>query len=243
MRSVRCEPAYILHSRPYRDSSLILEAFSESHGRMGMVARGARAPRSRQRALLQPFQPLLLSWSGGGEMATLTAAEGMAGMIPLQGNGLFSGFYVNELMVRLLHRNDPHPELFACYAQLLSQLAGPDNLEVPLRIFEIQLLEWLGYGLQLGHDAESGEPLQAQWVYDYQLDRGPVRWHGEPERGVKLSGGSLLAMALHDFSQPLVRREAKRLTRVILDQLLGHRPLKTREVLQQMSQKVHPGKG
>lgn len=227
-------PAFILHSRPYRDTSLLLDVFSEEQGRVGLVARGARSARSRQRALLQPFQPLLLGWTARGELGTLTAVETNAPPVPLRGTGLYSGFYLNELLARLLHRHDPHPELFPVYHDALRGLAEALNLEPVLRVFELRLLETLGYGLLLDCDADLGAPLDPERQYDYQLERGALPLRGDAAAGVQVSGRSLLAMAAERFDDDVVLRDAKRLTRAALDLYLGHAPLKTREVIRQL---------
>jgi DNA repair protein RecO (recombination protein O) len=227
-------PAFILHSRPYRDTSLLLEVFSEEYGRVGLVARGARAARSRQRGLLQPFQPLLLSWSARGELGTLNGAETAGAAVPLGGNGLYSGFYLNELLVRLLHRNDPHPELFPIYLEALRRLAQAPELEGVLRRFELGLLEALGYGLQLEQEAGGGAALEPDLLYDYQLERGPVPVAQGGGSGLTLSGRSLLALHELRLEDAQVLRDAKRLTRAALDLCLGGTPLKTREVIRQL---------
>ena len=227
-------PAFILHSRPYRDTSLLLEVFSEEHGRVGLVARGARSARARQRGLLQPFQPLLLSWSARGEMGTLNGVETAGVALPLSGNGLYSGFYVNELLVRLLHRNDPHPELFPVYLAALQGLVQAHALEATLCRFELRLLEALGYGLQLEQEAEAGTPLEPDLLYDYQLERGPLLLGQGAGFGVTISGHSLLAMREERLNEEQVLRDARRLTRAALDLCLGSAPLKTREVIRQL---------
>lgn len=227
-------PAFVLHSRPYRDTSLLLEVFACEQGRVGLVARGARSARSRQRGLLQPFQPLLLSWTARGELGTLTAAEASGAPLPLRGYGLYGAFYANELLVRLLHRNDPHPELYPVYGTALAGLAQQPDSEPVLRRFEQRLLEALGYGLQLGQDVDGAE-LDPQILYDYLLDHGPVPLARDAvARGVKLSGRSLLAMQAECFDDEQVRRDARRLTRAALDLHLGGAPLKTRAVLRQL---------
>lgn len=232
------EPAYVLHHRPYRDSSLILDVLTAAHGRIALVARGARRPKSRLHGVLQPFQPLLASWSLRGEMGTLTAAEARDGG-GLHGRVLISGFYVNELLLRLLHRHDPHPRLFAAYEAVLRGLAGaaPETGgQAALRLFEMALLRETGYGLVLDHEAAGGAPIRADAVYYYYPERGPVREDamavaedsGARTRPVRLHGGSLLALARGELHETLHLHEAKRLMRVILDGRLGGRPLASR---------------
>ncbi len=171
---VQLVSAYVLHQRPYRESSALLEVFAESHGRVGLVARGVRSPKSRQRGDLQPFRPLRLSWSGRGELGTLTGVESDGPSVALHGAALYSGFYLNELLVRLLARHDPHPRLYAQYRASLVQLGLASDIEPVLRIFEKRLLEEIGYGLLLDHEVRHGEAVQPDAWYDYHLESGPV---------------------------------------------------------------------
>lgn len=234
---VLLQPGYVLHRRPYRDSSLLLELLTPQFGRMGLVARGARQPKSRLHGVLQPFRPLLVSWSGGGELATLSAAEGDGAVPWLGGQALMGGLYVNELLVRLLHRSDPHPGLYSFYHATVQVLAGVDAsapaLEPILRRFEKHLLEEIGYGLVLEYDAEHGRPVEAQRLYVYHLRHGPVPVAGdEAPRGelLALRGQSLLDLARGEFRDELSLREAKRLTRAALAEQLGSRPLASRRL-------------
>jgi DNA repair protein RecO (recombination protein O) len=236
---VLLEPAWILHHYPYRDSSLLLEVFSREHGRLGIVARGARASKSRWRGLLQGFRPLLLSWSQRGELGTLTAAEIRNGM-PVPGTRhLMSAWYLNELLMRLLTRHDPHPRVFAAYEQALQDL---DAAEQPtLRVFEKQLLQELGYGLLLDHEAESGQPVTADALYEYRLESGPVACEARRDTGLYLRGSSLLALHEERLTDTAACQEIKHLMRAVLSLYLGARPLRTREVLRQMA--VSRGRG
>lgn len=232
---VLLQPGYVLHRRPYRDSSLLLELFSPQLGRVGLVARGARQAKSRLHGVLQPFRPLLVSWTGSGELATLTAAEADGPVPWLDGRALVGGFYINELLVRLLHRFDPHPALYAAYHASVQALADPQAvLEPVLRRFEKQLLEEIGYGLVLDHDAEEGRPIEPQSVYVYHLRHGPVPVRGEVPRAdaLVLRGQSLLDLACGDFHDETGLREAKRLTRAALAEQLGGRPLMSRRLFQ-----------
>jgi DNA repair protein RecO (recombination protein O) len=235
--------AYVLHARPYRDTSLLLEVFAREPGRVGLVARGARGSRSTVRALLQPFRPLLLSWGGKGELATLHQAEADGPAQWPAGAVAMSGFYLNELLLRLLQRQDPHPALFDCYGSTVAALADPLRLESTLRIFERRLLEELGYGLLLEYEADSDRPIDPAGRYEYQLDRGPVPSTSTTASGVVVSGRSLLALARGELNEPGVLKEVKRLMRAALDVHVGGRPLKTREVLQQMSNTRSPRSG
>lgn len=223
------QAGYILHQRDYRDTSLLLEAFTREHGRIGLVARGARAPKSRTRGLLQPFQPLLLSWSGRGELGTLTGVEPDPGAHSerLSGTALYAGFYLSELLLRLVQRHDAHPELFDVYAATLPALRSEPQR--PLRLFEKHLLETLGYGLQLDHEA-GGEPVSADADYVYALEAGPSRCTGATIGQLRLSGRSLLSLAAEDLSDAQSLADSKRLLRAAIDLYLGGRGLKTREV-------------
>ncbi|WP_243041096.1 DNA repair protein RecO [Dyella sedimenti] len=188
------QPAYVLHSRPYRETSLLLECLTRDYGRIGVVARGVRRERSRlQRAQLEPFQPLLLDLLFRGELATLQAAEAGGGSGRLVGDAGLAGLYLNELVVRLTGRQDPHPELYGAYALALPRLAGPEPLAWTLRRFERDLLEALGYGLQLESEAESGEPLDAGGSYRYHVEQGPSPCR--PGTAHALRGSDLLALA------------------------------------------------
>ena len=226
---VLLQPAFVLHRRPYRDTSLLLEVFGQDHGRLGLVARGSAAPRSRLKGLLQPFAPLLLSWMGTGELATLTAAEDAGRPVPLPPHRVLAGLYVNELLLRLLPRLDPHPGLFAAYQLLLTELAAASGEEPPLRRFEKRLLDELGYGLTLDCEAVSGVPIVAEEQYCYVLDRGPLA-ASPSEVGVPVSGQGLLALRDGMLTDPAVLREVKRLTRAALAEQLRGRALKTREL-------------
>ncbi|HEY9147624.1 MAG TPA: DNA repair protein RecO [Gammaproteobacteria bacterium] len=226
------QPAYVLHRKPYRDTSLLLEAFSPEYGRIGLVARGARSRRSTLQALLQPFQPLLLSWSGRGELHTLTAAEADGTATKPHGDALINGFYVNELLMRLLPRDDPHPGLYASYRQALSRLSQGDDHEWSLRLFERDLLQELGYGLQLTHEGGSAHPLQPERHYCYHAEYGPQAALDESPDCLAVSGATLLALATGEPAGESCRREAKRLMRVILGHYLGPRPLASRALFQ-----------
>lgn len=226
---VQLVPGYVLHLRPYRESSALLEVFTESHGRLGLVARGVRAPKSRQRAELQPFRPLKLSWSARGELGTLTGVEADGRAPALRGSALYSGFYLNELLVRLLARHDPHPQLYALYRSSLQRLAAEAQVEAVLRRFEKRLLEELGYGLLLDCEAQHGAAVEPQRYYDYHLESGPVAVQADAQ-GFIFRGASLLALAREDLSAPEVLQDAKRLMRAALNLYLGGKPLKSREL-------------
>ena len=224
------EPAFVLHTRPWRETSLIVESFSRCHGRLGLIARGARRPKSRMRGLLQPFIPLLLSWRGKGELATLTMAEAESGVLPLSGSAAIVGFYVNELLLRFLHRHDPEPLLFDHYRVALDGISRAGDPEPDLRIFEKRLLQTVGYALELENEIESGRAIEPGERYRYTVDSGPVRWSSATSAGVCVSGSTLLALAREQLDDRRVLGEAKLLMRSIIDEHCGGRALVSRRM-------------
>ncbi len=227
---VLLQPAFVLHRRPWRNTSLLLEVLSRDHGRIALAARGATAPRSRLKGVLQPFTPLLLSWSGADDdLATLIGAEPSALPTALPPHRILAGFYVNELLVRLLQRLDPQPVVFAAYQTLLAELVQAASEEPALRGFEKQLLDQIGYGLSLECEAVSGQPIVAEAQYCYVLDQGPLAAERNTA-GVPISGQGLLALRDGNFADPAVLREVKCLTRAALAEQLRGRALKTREL-------------
>lgn len=232
LRKITLAPAWILHHYPYRDSSLLLEVFTREHGRLGLVARGARSARSRWRGQLQGFTPLLLSWSIRSDLGTLTDIEMQGNTRPAVGRQLLSACYLNELIMRLVTRHDPHPELFDAYAQSLEMLAV--NMEAALRLFEKSLLQELGYGLLLDREADTGLPVSADALYEYRLEQGPVRCDNN-NSGLLLHGSSLLALSSEVLDDQLACREIKHLMRAALSLYLGVRPLRTREVMRELT--------
>ncbi len=214
-------PAYVLHRRPYRDSSLLLECFSRDYGRVGLVARGGRG---RLAGVLQPFAPLLLSWTGGGELKTLTQAESDGYADPLQGGALAAAFYLNELLLRACARLDAHPVVFEAYARALAALTGGMADEPALRRFERDLLAQLGYGLQLEHDVD-GAAIDPAARYHYQSERGLIR---APDG--ELPGAALLALREDALAEPAHLFACKRLLRAQLAWHFGDKPLKSRQM-------------
>ena len=229
MRVVQ-EPAFVLHHHEYGETSLLLEMFTRQHGRVGLIAKGARRARSPLRASLIPFQPLAVSFSGRGDLPALSVAEPLVPAPTLSGSTLFCGLYLNELLLRLLHRHDPHEHLFESYMETLSQLAAGVDTEAVLRVFEKRLLEDIGYGLVLDHDVASGAPLRSEGLYRYQPERGPVSAEMADGQGVAIHGTSLLALAREQLGDENVRRESKRLLRALLARHLGGRPLTSRNL-------------
>ena len=222
---ISLEPAYILHSRSYRESSLLLEALSRVHGRVGLVARGARGGSSRWENMLQPFRPLLLSWTQRGELGTLTGADQVASPPALAGESLFCGLYANELMVRFLQRSDPHPQLFDHYQNLLAGLTQSCGLQSLLRIFEKQILEAAGFGLQLDFEHGSERPISADAWYLYVPEAGPVRQqpgHGQDDKLV--SGSALMALKSEQIEQQNLK-QLKQMMRRLIRNHLGDKPI------------------
>jgi DNA repair protein RecO (recombination protein O) len=224
MSRIHLEPAYVLHSRAFRETSLIIEIFSREHGRSALVARGAKSARSRWRNVLQPFRPLLLSWTQKSELGTLTAADQVASPPALQGQSLYCGLYMNELLMRLLHRGDPHREVFERYRHLLSELASGQAPQPLLRVFEKHLLEAIGYAMLLDREYETGADVQTGQWYDYQPDRGPILVSG-PAKG-RVSGDALLQLHAEHLQAEYLP-ELRMLMRSVIGYHLGDRPLQS----------------
>ena len=235
-RRVENAAGYVLHSRPWRETSLVVEAFTHEHGRVGLVARGARQARSRFRGLLLPFRFLLLSWSGRGELPTLTGADTEGSARALRGRALFSGFYLNELLLKLLPRNDAHPGLFEDYRRAIDDLGGNGVLDAVLRTFEKRLLDALGYGPTLDRAADTGEPISPEKRYRYVPERGPVEGAVAGE-GPVVSGRTLLALAAGRLGggDDGERTEARHLMRAMLAPHLGPRPLASRQLFSRVA--------
>ena len=221
---------YVLHGRPYSNTSLLLELLSETGERYPAIAKGVKTRRSALPGLLQPFRPLLIGVSGRGEVRTVTSADMGGQPHPLAGEALYCGFYVNELLLRLLGRNDPHEALFGLYRETLDRLAKGEELEQDLRRFELGLLRALGYGMLLDLDAEGGDPVRPDGRYRYRIEEGPVAVHGPALGADVVSGTTLLALAGNRKLQPLELREARGLMRFVLGYYLEGRPLKSREL-------------
>jgi DNA repair protein RecO (recombination protein O) len=228
------QPGFVLHSYPYRETSLIVEVFSRDHGRIGLVAKGARRPMSQLRGVLMAFQPLLIDWSGGGEMKTLVRAEWQGGQPLLGGQALLCAYYLNELLMRLLPREDPHPVLYRAYGDALRALAAGEGQEVVLRRFELALLRELGYGLELDADAD-GEPVRPEVRYAYIIERGavPLDEYGIDDPSV-VAGRVLLDMARGDFREPETLAGAKALMRRLIQHYLGGQVLQSRRVFTEL---------
>lgn len=226
---------YVLHRRPYQEHALLLEVFTLEQGRLGLVARGAARPNARLRPLLEPFRALTLRCAGRGELRTLAGAEPCAAPVVLGGEALLAGFYLNELLLRTLPREDPHGAVFAGYAAALASLAvaagEPGAVAGPLRRFEHHLLRELGLAPSFEVDAVTGAPLTADAWYRLDLQSGPVAVQGAPDPVRDVPGAFLLALAQDDYRRPQVRRFARRLFRRALTDHLGGLPLRTPAML------------
>lgn len=224
------EPAFVLHARAFRETSLLLELLTREHGRIGAVARGARAARSRWRNRLQPFRPLLVGWNQKGELGTLTAAEEVATLPPLKGEALMCGLYANELLIRFLHRSDPHPGVFAAYRELVGSLSSGAPTQPLLRIFERDLLQDVGLGLQLEHEAGGEQDLNPAASYEYFPESGAVRRvPGADNEHPMVSGEALIALRTGQINDRQ-QRELKLLMRRLIRYHLGGKPLASHEL-------------
>jgi len=228
------EPAFVLHSYPFRETSLILDVFSRHHGRLAMVARGARRPKSSLRGVLMNFQPLLLSWFGKGEVRTLHSAEWQGGQPYLQGTALMCGFYLNELLLNLLARDDPHDQLFDYYRATLYRLAHEADHAATLRCFEKHLLQELGYALVLDREAGGGKAIQAELCYRYVVEQGALADDSNESAGFPVLGKTLLDMAADEYADPATAQQSKQLMRILLNHHLGGKLLHTRELIKEL---------
>jgi DNA repair protein RecO (recombination protein O) len=244
---VDAQPAFVLHSYPFRETSLIVEVFSRDYGRVSLMARGARRPRAAIRGLMMAFQPLELGWAGKGEVLTLMKAEWQGGIPLLSGHALLCGYYLNELLINLLPREDAHAVLFAHYSEMLCRLgvAKGKVAEADLRWFEKCLLQELGYGLTLTHDNRGHEVVPEQ-TYIYEIERGAVpmvqaQAMSSPASFVSLvpsivvQGQTLLDLYSDNFSDPRSQAEAKLLMRGLIAHYLGGKQLQSRNIFKEIS--------
>jgi DNA repair protein RecO (recombination protein O) len=229
------QPAFVLHSYPFRESSLVVEAFTRAAGRIALVARGARRAQSVLRGSLRAFQPLLLTWGGKSELRTLYKAEWQGGVPQLRGGGLMCGFYLNELLLRFLAREDAHEALFDAYRDSIVALAAAGDLSPTLRRFEKALLREMGYALSLEREA-SGEPLDPRRTYAYVIERGPVPADQVRSPAIEVSGKTLLDLACDNYADPTTLQQGKLLMRQLVGHYLGSRTLHTRQLLLDLQQ-------
>ena len=228
VRRINLAPAYILHHRPYRDTSRILEVITRDHGRLSLFARGVRGPKARLASVLQPFQLLLVSWSGRSEAAQLTAAESADHEPPMPAVCLMASFYLNELLMKLTTRHDPLPALFDDYHATVVGLRRGMLLEPALRVFEKRLLDALGYGLELATQAQTGRPIEAGEYYHFRPAQG--FFPTVAEAAGALSGRSLLSLANEHLESERELEDSRRLLQAALAQCLEGRQLTTRMV-------------
>lgn len=240
--AVYLQPAFILQYRKYRETSLIIDAFTRDFGRVSLLAKGVRKIKSKTAGILQPFIPLTISYFGKAELKTLTDVERrtcsrqvcgsntisgamIQPIIELKGLALYCGFYINELVGCFLHKYDPHPEVFDDYGKCLSDLAEGSNMEAALRLFELNLMENVGYGLQLEHD-DNNKPVESSKKYGFNVGQGPVQ-----AADGQFSGKTLQALSSKELTDPQVLSEAKILMRMVIDVYLQGRQLKSRAVI------------
>ena len=223
------QPVYVLHTYPFKETSLVVELFSQQFGRIAAVAKGARRPHSAMRGMLQSFQILDGAWSGKNELKTLHSLDWSAGLTLLHGEALMCGFYMNELLLRLLPREDAHESLFSYYAAALQTLAGEADLATTLRRFELKLLQEMGYAVPLLQD-ENDTPIEADKTYRYEAEYGACEL-AATKNGVQCRGKTLLDMARDDYSDLQTQSQSKQLMRYLLAYYLGDKPLHTRQLL------------
>ena len=226
------DEGYVLHTYPYRETSLVVELFTRVHGRVGVIAKGAKRPGSQLRGVLLSFQPLSVAWAGKTELRTLARAEWQRVLPQLSGVGLLCGFYVSELVLKLTRRDDPHETLYDQYARAMEGLreAQPAQFGPLLRRFELRLLRELGYAAAFDRDALTGAPIVAEASYEYRVETGPVAVAPDPRR-VQFSGRTVLDVASDNFGNPTTRQEARELMRLIINHYLDGEPLRTRQLL------------
>jgi DNA repair protein RecO (recombination protein O) len=232
---VESEPGFILHTIPYRETSLLVDIFTLNHGRLRCVAKGFRKPNKKGIAkTLFPYTEHHFQWQGRGELKTLIQADPLQAPVFLQQDALFIGLYINELLYKLLHQNDPHQPLYHFYHKLMTSLSGATIEQSVLRRFEIQLLEELGYGLVLDADAETGQAVSPENWYYYIPDQGlKLLQDHTKDNANALAGADIIALSKGDFEQQSVLRTAKQLTRQVINFYLDGKQLNSRELYRQ----------
>lgn len=224
------QPTFVLHTRPFRDTSLLVDLWTRDYGRIGGVARGARAQKSRYRGYLRPFVPMLVGWSGRSELVSFNQIEADGSPMLLEGRALLAGMYLNELLVRLLHQHDPHTGLFDHYRLTLSALNERGDIEPILRRFEKALLIELGFGFSWTQASDTFAPIVSSQWYHFEPDLGFCEQSTSSTAQPLLSGAHLLSIAENDFSTPEILRAAKHIMRRAMQVRLGSRVIKTREL-------------
>jgi len=231
-RRVQQQPGYILHHRPFRDTSQILDIVTRDHGKIAVVARGSRGSRSRLAGVLRPFLPLRVSWVAKSDLGTLTGAETDGPPAGMVGDAMFSAYYVNELLLHFLHRDDPQPEIFALYAEVIKALLTAENIAAALRSFELEFLSLLGYAVNLDHEFGTHDALVSDHDYEYRMEQGPVCV--ERSGPLVFRGAVFREIAEQRFEKPDILRAANRLLREIIGFHLGGKELKSRKVLMEL---------
>lgn len=238
-REAQQEPAYVIHRRPWRETSLMVDLFTLNHGRMSVIARGASGSKSPLKAQLQPFQPLMLGWVGRGDLKTLTQIDVRDGPALHRTLSLYSGLYLNELIQRVLPQADPHQTLFAAYIEALALLAQTSDVEPVLRKFEQAFAAALGFDFSWGLATDTGQPVHATQSYCYDPEQGIVAAASVGVRLQNLPGETLLALAGGDYESIESRRISKRVMRVLTDHLLQGRPLNSRSLFNHLRGERH----
>lgn len=232
-RRVQQQSGYILHHRPFRDTSQILDIVTRDHGKIAVVARGSRGSKSRLAGVLRPFLPLKVSWVAKSDLGTLTGAEAAGPPAGMMGDALLSAYYVNELLLHFLHRYDPQPEIFALYEEVIKALVRTENVAASLRSFEFEFLSLLGYAVNLHHEFGSHDPLEGGRYYQYRMEQGLVAVD-RSDGTLVFSGSALAGIAEQRFDDPEILRAANRLLREIIGFHLGGKELKSRKVLMEL---------
>ena len=230
---VQLQPAYVLFSRPFQNTSLMLDFFTIDYGRIRAIAKGARRQSSKYRSILQPFHPLLIGYTGRGEVKTLGHVESSVAAISLKGERLFSAIYLNEILCRLLHNYVEHKLLYKNYQETLIALQGSSNLEVTLRVFELTLLSELGYAINFNEVNPTNKPIVSRELYKFSPHVGfELASHRECEENPQhiFEGEVLIAIRELKMEQDKVAKSAKRLLRIALSALLGDKPLNSRNL-------------
>ena len=229
---VLLERGFVLHQRAYLNTSQLLECLTEHHGVIGLVAQGSRRRSSGRRAVLQPFWPLHLSWIRRTELGRLTGVEAAGPAFELAGNNLFAGFYVNELLLRLMGRGAPNEAVHSCYSRCLAGLATASATARTVRLFELRLLRALGYGIELEHDVETGQPIRPDDRYRFQPEHGFSLCSDSGAAAETYGGRELISLREERLDDARSLRAAKRLLAQSLNVYLGERPLRTRSILE-----------
>jgi DNA repair protein RecO (recombination protein O) len=227
---IASQPGFVLHSYPYKETSLIIDVFSRDHGRVALVAKGAKRPHSKLRSVLQTFQPLTLAWSGKSEIRTLIGAEWVGGMLPLEKSALLFGFYLNELLVKFLVRDEPHPALFDHYVSTLNQLAHNESAPIVLRKFELALLTESGLMGDLLYCTQTRSQVAAEVLYVFEPERG-ARPAMPSDTAPRVLGQTLIDMQAENYQSPTTQSQSKMMMRSLLAHHLHGTPLNTRQIL------------